>query len=206
MIMKKITLLVAGILLFGNVANATEANQTSVEERTRYRFDEPISFVERGIEFFVFPNGDFDFNTRPQDSDGDYYYRTAGKRGANAVAARRPINYGTRIEHDSFGRVRRVGNTFINYDSRDRVSRIGTVYMRYNRAALTQIGGMKLVYNRRGDIVDTIGWIKGGRNQGYAYHSDYQYDHDYASNGHGNDNDYYYYRQDGTKARIEDKK
>ena len=31
---------------------------------TRDRFDinEPISFTERGIEFFVFANGDFDFN------------------------------------------------------------------------------------------------------------------------------------------------
>ena len=71
------------------------------------------------------------------------------------------LNYGTRIEHDSFGRVRRIGNTFINYDNRDRVNRIGTVYMRYNRTALTQIGGMRIVYNRRGEIVDTVGNIKG---------------------------------------------
>lgn len=206
--MKKITLLVASILLVGNVANATEVIKASGEEsRTRYSFDKPISFVERGIEFFVFPNGDFDFNTRPEDSEGDYFYKTAGKRGAKAVATRRPVNYGTRIEHDSFGRVRRVGNTFINYDSRDRVSRIGTVYMRYNRTALTQIGGMQIVYNRRGDIVDMVGNIKGGRNQGFVYHSNYDYDNDYADNHHGNDDDdYYYYKQDGTKAKIEDKK
>ncbi|WP_284651991.1 hypothetical protein [Flavobacterium terrisoli] len=197
--MKKITLLVATVLLVGNVVNATEV-------RTRYSFDEPISFVERGIEFFVFPNGDFDFNTRPQDSEGDYFYRTAGKRGAKTIAARRPVNYGTRIEHDSFGRVRRVGNTFINYDSRDRVSRIGTVYMRYNRYALTQIGGMQIVYNRRGDIVEMFGSVKGGRNQGFVYHSNYDYDYAGNSQGNDDDDDYYYYKQDGTKAKIEDKK
>lgn len=197
--MKKITLLVATVLLVGNVVNATE-------ERTRFSFEEPISFVERGVEFFVFPNGDFDFNTRPQDSEGDYFYKTAGKRGAKASTARGPVNYGTRIEHDSFGRVRRVGNTFINYDNRDRVSRIGSVYMRYNRYALTQIGGMRIVYNRRGDIVDMIGSIKGFRNQGYVYHNHYDYDYDYAANDPRNEDDYYYYKADGTKAKIEDRK
>lgn len=200
--MKKITLLVATVLLVGNVVNATEVNNTFGEERrARYSFDEPISFVERGIEFFVFPNGDFDFNTRPQDSQGGYFYKTAGKRGADAKA-RGTFNYGVRIEHDSFGRVRRVGNTFINYDSRDRVSRIGSVYMRYNRFALTQIGGMQIVYNRRGDIVDMIGSIKGYRNQGYVYHNN-QNVYSYQAS---NDDDYYYYKEDGTKALIEEKK
>jgi hypothetical protein len=197
--MKKITLLVATVLLVGNLVNATE-------ERMRFSFDEPISFVERGVEFFVFPNGDFDFNTRPHDSDGDYFYKTAGKRGAKASTSRRPVNYGTRIEHDSFGRVRRVGNTFINYDNRDRVSRIGSVYMRYNRFALTQIGGMSIIYNRRGDIVDMVGSIKGFRNQGYVYHYNNDYDYDYASNDPRNEDDYYYYKADGSRAKIEDKK
>ena len=198
--MKKITLLVATVLLVGNVVNATE-------DRTRYSLDEPISFVERGIEFFVFANGDFDFNTRPQDSNGDYFYKTAGKRGAKTTSARGQVNYGTRIEHDSFGRVRRVGNTFINYDSRDRVSRIGSVYMRYNRMALTQIGGMRIIYNRRGDIVDMIGSIKGYRNQGYVYHNNYDCDTDYVTNDPRNDDGYddYFYKKEGSKGKIENK-
>ena len=207
MIMKKITLLVASILLVGSVANASEIKKSGEEKRTRFSFDEPISFMERGIEFFVFPNGEFDFNTRPEDSEGDYFYKTAGKRGTT-VQARGPINYGTRIEHDSFGRVRRIGNTFINYDSRDRVSRIGTVYMKYNRTALAQIGGMRIVYNRRGEIVDTVGRIKGYSNSGYAYNYNNHYEDDNytASNYNDNDSDYYYYKADGTKAKVEDDK
>ena len=115
-------------------------------------------------------------------------------------------NYGTRIEHDSFGRVRRVGNTFINYDNRDRVSRIGSVYMRYNRTALTQIGGMRIVYNRRGEIVDTVGNIKSY--SGYAYNCNNHYydDNDNYTASNYNNNDYYYYKTDGTKAKIEDDK
>jgi hypothetical protein len=205
MIMKKITLLVASILLVGSAVNAQGLIKNSGEAKNaRYSFDEPISFTERGIEFFVFPNGEFDFNTRPEDSQGDYFYKTAGKRGS-ASTARTVTNYGTRIEHDSYGRVRRVGNTFINYDNRDRVSRIGTIYMKYNRTALAQIGGMKIVYNRRGEIVDTVGRIKGYSNSGYAYNYDDDYnDHYIASNQ--NDNDSYYYKSDGTKAKDEDNK
>ncbi len=205
MIMKKITLLVASILLVSGAVNAQGLIKNSGEEkRTGYSFDEPISFTERGIEFFVFPNGEFDFNTRPDDSQGDYYYKTAGKRGTVSTA-RRVTNYGTRIEHDSFGRVRRVGNTFINYDNRDRISRIGSVYMKYNRTALAQIGGMRIVYNRRGDIVDTVGRIKGYSNSGYAYN----YDDDYNDHYTGSNNNYgdsYYYKADGTKAKVEDDK
>jgi hypothetical protein len=199
--MKKITLLVATVLLVGNIVNATERTPFSEERRARYSFNEPIAFIERGIEFFVFPNGDFDFNTRPEDSQGDYFYKTAGKR-STVVMSRGFGNYGVRIEHDSFGRVRRVGNTFINYDSRDRVSRIGSVYMRYNRFALTQIGGMRIVYNHRGDIIDMIGNIRGFRNQGYVYHNN----HNVYSYQAYNDNAYYYYKEDGTKALIEEKK
>ena len=197
--MKKITFLVASVLITSGIVNATEY-------RTNCNFEVPISFMERGIEFFVFPNGEFDFNTRPLDSEGDYFYKTAGKRGNSQE--RRTMNYGTRIEHDSFGRVRRIGNTFINYDSRDRVNRIGSVYMRYTRFALCQIGNMRIVYNYRGEIVDTVGCIKGYNSSGYAYnYNNHYFDDNYtASSYNDNNSDYYYYKADGTKAKVEDDK
>lgn len=204
--MKTITLFATALLLAGTM-KATEKKEIAVENRIgTYRFDEPISFIERGIEFFVFPNGDFDFNTRPQDSQGEYFYRTAGKR---TVQARRPVNYGVLIEHDSFGRVRRIGNTFINYDNIDRVKRIGSVYMNYNRFALSQIGGMHIVYNRRGEIVDIFGAVKGWRNQGYAYqystHTYYgnanDYRGDYGSNYSSYENDNYYFKTKETEKK-----
>ncbi len=204
--MKKITLLVASIFLVGSMASASEnpvfsdnnGKGKGPKHLVDYRDAEPISFVERGIEFFVFPNGEFDFNTRPDDSHGgNYYFKAAGKRSA-VVVQRGPVNYGVRIEHDSFGRVRRVGNTFINYDYNDRVSRIGTVYMRYNSFALSQVGGLRIIYNRKGQIINIVGVVKGRpgyyeapRGGGYSGNSDY------------NDDDYYYYKQDGTKAKIE---
>jgi len=197
-----------------SLTNAQEGrNFNTIISSSRFNLDEPISFTERGIEFFVFTNGDFDFNTRPNDSQGDYFFKSAGKKRANIAASRGAINYGTLIEHDSFGRVRRVGNTFINYDSRDRVSRIGTVYMKYNRFALTQIGGMTLVYNRIGAIVDVFGSVKSRQTYGFtsnyyetAYNHNYHNSNNYYTYNDYNDDDYIFYKADGTKAKIETKK
>jgi hypothetical protein len=49
---------------------------------------------------------------------------------------------------------------FINYDVNDRVKRIGSVYMTYNRYALERVGGLEIIYNRRGQIVDIVGSVK----------------------------------------------
>jgi hypothetical protein len=44
---------------------------TSFHERRSavdFRNAEPIVFMERGVEFFVFADGQFDFNTRPSSN------------------------------------------------------------------------------------------------------------------------------------------
>jgi hypothetical protein len=55
-----------------------------------------------------------------------------------------------------------IGNISINFDSNDRVRRIGSVQMSYNRFALERVGGLEIIYNRRGQVVDIFG-CKGGR-------------------------------------------
>ena len=205
---KKITLLVvASILLVGSMAYASENPVFSDNTNRRgfyidYRDAEPIIFKERGIEFMLFPNGEFDFNTRPIRS------RTNGTSGAPSG-----VYYGTsarsiRIEHDNFGRVRRVGNVYINYDVFGRVKRIGTIYMSYNSFAVTRIGNMRIIYDRRGRIVDVFGFISYANN-GYVYnprgiHYSGGNSNYYGGNDddYGNDNDYYYYRKDGSKVKM----
>lgn len=217
--MKKITLFVALIFTTVNFAKTSELNFTDGIS-TRFGNNDPISFNERGIEFFVFQNGDFDFNTRPDDSQGDYYFKHAGRR-VTTSPNRNPINYGVLIEQDSFGRIRRIGNTFINYDSNDRVTRIGSVFIKYDRFLLTQVGGLRIIYNRFGEIIDTVGIVK-GRNYGgngftnsyydpaNSYHnsnhnSDYSYNYSHNNYNYNNNSDYYY-KLHGTKEKFEDKK
>jgi hypothetical protein len=188
--MKKITFLVA-IILVGFVANATAKN-VSVANNKVNRFDQnqPIEFNERGIQFYVFANGEFDFNTRPDESQGGYYYKNAGSRLSNPN--RCDQNYGVLIENDSYGRIRRIGNTFINYDFNNRVTRIGSVFLRYNRFALVQVGGLQLIYNRFGELVDCFGTVKGRRNSGFYYgnngYNGFQNNSMYSNNNYQNGN------------------
>lgn len=219
--MKKITLFVASLMLATTATKASEIinfSRTNLEFKTHFNLDEPIQFSERGIDFFVFSNGKFDFNTRPNENSANYYYKTAGRRSAE-FNNQQLENYGVRIDQDNFGRIRRIGNTFINYDFQDRVSRIGTIFLRYNRFSLIQIGGLQLVYNRFGELIDTFGSVKSYRNYGFTnsyqnYHGNANlnginnnFDNDYPINDDNQQisNDNYYYRTDGTKARIEDK-
>ena len=201
--MKKITLLVASIFLFGGiVANATERDHR--RSPVDFRNAEPIVFMERGVEFFIFPDGQFDFNTRP--STGDMYYKQSRGKAVNKNYGRhenvQTRNYGVKVEHDNRGRVRRVGNVMINYDANDRVKRVGSVYMDYNRYALDRVGNLQIIYNRRGQIVDIVGAVKGGRAYQYSQNdNDYNdRDHDYAQNSN-NDNDVYY-RTNGAKPKV----
>jgi hypothetical protein len=152
----------------------------------------------------LFPNGEFDFNTRPAVRP-----RVNGTSGAPRGMYYGTSERGIRVEHDNFGRVRRVGNVYINYDAYGRVKRIGTIYMSYNSFAVTKVGNMRIVYDRRGRIVDVYGFINhanggyfynpgthySGGNGGYGYGDDYNDDYE-------SDDDFYYYRKDGSKAKM----
>jgi hypothetical protein len=71
----------------------------------------------------------------------------------------------------------------INFDSNDRIRRIGSIQMSYNRFALERVGGLEIIYNRRGQVVDIYGSVKGG---GDAHNQDNN--HRYLSDRRSNDN------------------
>ena len=139
-------------------------------DETRYRYAQPIMFVERGVEFLIFPDGSFDFNTETL-TYGDVYYRSENttrtrrtRRGSVNVTYGAPSQFntgGVLILHDNQGRVRRIGNVFINYTRNGKIKRAGTVYMNYNRGngRLKQVGGLRVNYNRWGEIVHSSGFV-----------------------------------------------
>lgn len=128
--MKKKMFLLLGLIAVATVQAESTKQPIRVNE-INYRYNEAISFMERGIEFHVFLNGDFDFNTRTRNR----YYEDSG----------------VRIERDYDGRIRRVGSVFINYDYRGNVKRIGSVFMRYKFGQLHRVGDLKIKYNKWGE-------------------------------------------------------
>lgn len=134
--MKKALLLFLGMMSIATVS-ADNIEKSTGKIGVNYLYNDAVTFYERGVEFHVFLNGDFDYNTHASST----YYDYNGYRGRQGV----------RIDRDFNGRVRRIGNVFINYDHRGNVKRIGNVFMRYNRGALTRVGGLKIRYNRWGE-------------------------------------------------------
>jgi hypothetical protein len=207
--MRKITFLV-GSLLF--LLNATHAQEISTERRggirnghqnghpnyyaIDYRDAEPIVFLERGILFYVFPTGDFDFNI----GNNNYIARRGGTP-TNPNSIERGSR-GIKIEFDFYGRIRRIGSVFVNYDYYGRIRRIGSVYMTYNSFALTRIGGMRLFYNYHGQLVGVTGFVN-GMNYGYQYYPcPAGYNGENYHNDDGNDGDFFYYKKDGSKEKM----
>ena len=227
--MKRVIVLLAA--LFTGMITASAAEKITAEDSKdlritkRYRYTQPILFVERGVEFLIFPNGQFDFNTEIVGGPfvDDFYYRGSRSRrnSINSTFGAPGRRYfhsgpgGVLILHDRFGQVRRIGNVFINYDSRGRVKRIGSVYMRYRHGRLKQVGGLTILYNRWGHMIGTRGHVNHsnlgcgvcGVTGCTADH--FQLDQQWGSNDWDDwdddwddfDDDYYYYRHKGKKIK-----
>ncbi|MDT0557261.1 hypothetical protein RM697_01295 [Ichthyenterobacterium sp. W332] len=221
--MKKLVLLFTGLLMGLTTVTAAEtssATQGTDLDNTRYRYTQPILFVERGVEFLIFPDGSFDFNTdfNTTSQTTSVYYRRNRRGSVNSTFGAPGRGYydysrprGVLVTHDRSGRVRRVGNVFINYDRHSRVKRVGSVYMRYRHGLLKQVGGLHIQYNRRGDMIGTNGFVNFS-NQGNGIFGIDGSLNDFNNNwndddlGQDWDDDFYYYRRNGETKKMKKQK
>jgi hypothetical protein len=134
--MKKGVLIVLGMFLMVSAIEAKNDNYRPKCNKVNYAFENSVHFITRGIKFIVFTNGYFDFNSNFNNAYSDYNNR-------NNVTIARDYN----------GNIKRVGPISIAYDFRGNVSRIGTISMRYYRNKLTNVGHLKVRYNRWGNPV-----------------------------------------------------
>lgn len=128
--MKKSLLLLLGMFMMVSYVEANNGRNSTKIIGVENRYDDAVTFIEKGIKFHVFLNGDFDFDSR-------YLRRSRRSR-------RVPIY------RDYQGRIKRVGNVYINYDFRGNVRRIGSVSMGYKRGRLARVGDLRINYNRWG--------------------------------------------------------
>ncbi|OBX24001.1 hypothetical protein BAA08_01280 [Bizionia sp. APA-3] len=221
--MKKQVLLFTALLIGLTTVTANENRSVSTADDLTIlnnSYAQPIIFMERGIEFMIFPNGSFDFNTNasPQAShfESNYYYRssTQTRRGSvnvtfGAPAATKGVRYaaprnrGVIITHDANGQVRRIGNVFINYDRNGKIKRAGSIYMNYNRnGLLKQVGGLHINYNSWGEIISQYGFVSPFSNMCHVCgiyscttsHGSINTHSDYNNNDY-NSEDFYYYKK-----------
>jgi hypothetical protein len=135
--MKKGLLILLGMFMMVSTVEAKKGEKVPSSVGANYNDNNAIRVFERGIEFHVFLNGDFDFDTRRNT----IYYDDTGRRNrTNSV----------RVLRDFRGRITTVGTTRISYDFRGNVRRIGPVLMNYRFGNLTRVGGLHISYNQWG--------------------------------------------------------
>ncbi|WP_299217626.1 hypothetical protein [uncultured Dokdonia sp.] len=169
----RIVVVLVVLFLGGMTAQANEVTNLDHNNITGIRYNAPqsIHFIQRGVEFIVFPNGEFDFKFLNQQQ------LQHGRRGHNAPGTvytnRRNSRY---ISYDYFGNVTKVGRNFIYYNRNGNVNQIGDITLRYRNGRLVRVGNLRLFYNRRGHIVYTEGFVTHIHNNGTHCDDD---DHNY---------------------------
>lgn len=222
--MKKTLLLLTGLLMGLTTVSATNAKDHDVGVKdvlmNRNHFAQPIMFVERGIEFMIFPDGSFDFDTNfydPYYNDNMYYRSNTRRNGINvnyhgpnvSIGFSSNNNRGVYVSRDRNGLVRRVGNVNINYNWYGQVSRIGSVFIDYSRgrnSTLARVGGLRVNYNAWGEIVNVRGNVNGFNDgycniNGWITSNNQRFDQNHRRNSDwydgDYDDDYYYYKSNG---------
>jgi len=208
--MKKGLLLLLGMLMMVSTAEATDRVQTnSTKDYYRPYRVKPIQFFEKGVKFYVYPDGEFDFNSNARRGrfTTQYVYRN-GRRYKKRVPHSR-----VRISRDFDGRIRRVGNTFINYNRYGKVSRIGSIFIDYNRRRMTRVGGLQIKYDRFGNV-RYFGNVKHRFNRFnrtdrfiasiFDYNDSFFFNDDFYNDyeDYGEDDDFYYYKSKKGKKGL----
>ena len=163
-IMRKITLILLGVLVSMSTLSAAEMVSPSDNAKKgltiRYRNAQPITFMERGVTFQVYPDGTLDVNY------GRIGYRRAKRHrmysgyGFPSYPQYRYHN-GSRIWRNRFGQIIKIGRASVNYDYYGRVKRVGSITMSYGRfGQLRRVGGLRTWYNRWGKLVYAQGEVK----------------------------------------------
>lgn len=140
--MKKGILILLAMFMMVSTVEAKNGNYLPNSNRIIYNYNNAVNFIERGVEFFIFSNGDFDFDTR---LNNPFYTR-------NGI---RIENNNLRVFRDFRGRINRIGTISIRYDFRGNVSRIGSIYMNYHRNRLTNVGNLFVNYDHWGNPIFT---------------------------------------------------
>jgi hypothetical protein len=174
--MKRIKLLTSILILSGAMAYANQVNARVLTVNDgltmRYHNAQPVMFIERGVKFFVFPNGEFEYtrlrSRHNRRGSANLVLRNPNRRIArNAQSSFRRAQ----IRFDQFGRISSVGNVPVRYDQLGRVFRIGSVFMNYGRRGLlNQVGNLNVRYSRNGVLLNRYGNVhRGNYNRGFAF-------------------------------------
>ena len=143
--MKNFAILLIGLI---SLSSTTIASNTTISENTaRYNavFDgSKYIFVENGIEFSLFADGEFDFYIPELVQGIDVNVGSVG------ISFNTGFDYDPYVQYDDYGAVIQIENTPLYYDNYGRLSQAGDVRINYNNNRISRVGGLYVHYNNFG--------------------------------------------------------
>lgn len=165
--MRKLFLIGVSILLLSSMNSCiaiADTPQTSViAHQDRYNMPVPFIFIENGVEFAIYPNGEFDFAYVGKN----YAYNPYASAHKN-FSYNGGYNYDLYVQFDRYGAVIQVESVPIYYDYYGRITRAGNVRINYRNNYVSQIGMMHIVYNTHFVYDYSYGYIN---SYNRAYHA-----------------------------------
>lgn len=137
---------------------------TSTYNRYNNNYGDTFTFVERGVTFSVFQNGEFDFYINPRRGLHVGYQGN----GVN-ISFNSGYNYDAYVQYDDYGAIIQIENIPIYYDYYGRVERVGNINLNYRYGRLARLGGLNVYYNSYGSYTHCSGYIN-RYNRDYVYH------------------------------------
>ncbi len=218
--MKTLLLFITSLLLSITTVSAShefpKKNVNHSDFEKRYRFAQPIIFIERGVEFFVFPDGSFDFDLL----QNNIYNKSNSKRtsiNTNYKIREQRVQFTSRrqrspiIIRDRFGKIVRINNTSIFYDRMGEVTQIGSVDIDYygRNKMVSKVGGLHVTYNQRGQIRNIHGYVNRWNrelNLQVAMNYDNFYDNHDDDDDDVDNHDYFYNKKHGVFKKVKKNK
>ena len=174
--MKKLYL----FLIFSVIGLSVQAVPAVAEDNYRRSYGDAFIFTEGGVEFAIFPDGQFDFFYHPRLRANNFSIASPNIN----ISYNAGYNYDPFIQYDDFGAVVQIENVPIYYDFYGRIVQAGRVQISYNHfGRLSRIGNLYLHYNPYNRFTGYSGYIN-ARNPYYVHrpwHRYYMRPHSYAS-------------------------
>ena len=166
--MKTFVSILSALLLSTSASLAATTDHTT-ETNSIVTIGNPYIFVENGITFSVYPDGEFDFYIDDRVNLGANV-----NFGNTSITFNSGYNYDPYVQYDDYGAVLQIENVPIYYDYYGRVNQIGDISIYYSNGRVHRIGGMYVYYNSRGLFTHYTGYVN-MYNRHFIYRPYYRY-------------------------------
>ncbi|MBS3737420.1 hypothetical protein [Mesohalobacter halotolerans] len=135
--MKRFIFSLVGFVFFSTSGWANHSNHMNFNQGHSF------IFMEKGIEFSVFQDGQFDFYLPNYGPNVNVGFSSSNL----TFSFNTGFNYNPYVQYDAYGAVIQIQNTPIFYDRFGRVNQVGNVLIYYNNYGfVSRIGGMQVFY------------------------------------------------------------